>query len=99
MTTSTISAREAKLHFWQFLEMVQRWPTIVEKNKRPVCITLSLEDAKNTLIWDFFLEQEEGYEDYFRDKVSTSLSTYLAGTNSTTPHQKTMTSTWQKIFA
>jgi len=99
MSTSTISAREAKLRFWEFLEMVQRGPMIVEKHNRPVCISLSIEDAKKTLIWDFFLEEEEGYDEYFHDKVSKSLSSYLDNTTPTTSHQKAMTSTWKKIFA
>ena len=61
---------------------------------------LPIEDTKNTLTWDFFMEQpEDGYEEYFHNKVSDSLSTYHIGKNPTTPHQKAMASTRKKIFA
>jgi PHD/YefM family antitoxin component YafN of YafNO toxin-antitoxin module len=99
MTISTISSREAKLHFWMFLDTVQRWPTIVTKNKRPVGIMISIEDAKKMLIGDYFLPQEEWYEGYFHDKVSTSLQSYLAGENPTISHQESMDTVWNKIFA
>ncbi|MDR0369668.1 MAG: hypothetical protein LBH96_04065 [Candidatus Peribacteria bacterium] len=52
---------------------------------------ISFEDAKNTLIGDSLLEQEEGYNEYFRNKISRSLADYHIGKNPTTPHKQAMT--------
>ncbi len=44
MKMKTMSAREAKNSFGQFLDMAQREPIIVTKRDRPVAVTFSIED-------------------------------------------------------
>jgi len=44
MTMKTISAREAKNSFGQFLDMAQREPVIVTKRNRPVTVMFSMQD-------------------------------------------------------
>ena len=45
-----MTAAEAKTHFGEFLDMVQREPVIVTKKNRPVGIMLSMRDIEDT-IW------------------------------------------------
>ena len=47
----SITATEAKVNFWSFLDRVQRWPVLINKNKRDVAITFSLEDAEDLILW------------------------------------------------
>ena len=42
----TLSAREAKNSFGEFLDMSQREPVIVTKRGRPVSVMLSIKDVK-----------------------------------------------------
>jgi hypothetical protein len=58
---------------------------------------IPIENTEHTLIGECFLSQEEWYEEYFHDKVSTSLHSYLAGENPTTSHQEGMDAVWNKI--
>jgi prevent-host-death family protein len=46
----TMTAAEAKTHFGEFLDSVQREPVIVTKKNRPVGIMLSMQDIEDT-IW------------------------------------------------
>lgn len=39
-----LSAREAKIHFGELLDMAQRQPVTIEKHGRPVAVVLSLPD-------------------------------------------------------
>lgn len=41
---NVLSAKEAKIHFGQLLDMAQRQPVTIEKKGRPVAIVLSLQD-------------------------------------------------------
>ncbi|SMN02503.1 hypothetical protein SPONN_1206 [uncultured Candidatus Thioglobus sp.] len=47
----TITAVEAKNHFGQFLDKVQRAPVLVTKKNRPVAVMLSIQDIQGT-IWE-----------------------------------------------
>lgn len=69
----TMTSVEAKNKFGTFLDTMQREPVIVTKNNRPVGIMISMEDAKNTLIGEMFLEKDEGYDEWFVAKVQKSL--------------------------
>ena len=42
----TIAAREAKNHFGELMDKVQRMPVLIEKHGRPAAIILSFEEYK-----------------------------------------------------
>ena len=46
----SITATEAKVNFWSFLDRVQRWPVLINKNKRDVAVTFSLDDAEDLIL-------------------------------------------------
>ena len=70
MNVKTMTARDAKTHFGEFLDTMQREPVMITKNNRPVGIMLSIEDAADTLVADLFLTPEAGYDEWLRDKVT-----------------------------
>lgn len=68
-----MTARDAKNHFGEFLDSARREPVVVTKNDRPVGIMISIEDAANTLLADFFVEKESGYDDWLFGKVNRTI--------------------------
>jgi prevent-host-death family protein len=50
ISMKTMTAAEAKTHFGQFLDNVQREPVIVTKKSRPVGVMFSIQDIEDT-IW------------------------------------------------
>ena len=68
-----MTARDAKNHFGEFLDSARREPVVVTKNDRPVGIMISLEDAKDTLFADFFIDKESGYEEWLFGKVNKTM--------------------------
>lgn len=75
----TMTARDAKTHFGEFLDAMQREPVVVTKNNRPVGIMLSMQDAADTLIPEMFMDKESGYDEWFAARVSERLAGYDAG--------------------
>ena len=91
----TMAARDAKSHFGEFLDTMQREPVIVTKNNRPVGIMLSIEDAADTLIPDMFMEKEAGYGEWFQSKVTKALGEFASGT----AHDEAMERVWLRVQA
>lgn len=85
-----MTARDAKNHFGEFLDSARREPVVVTKNDRPVGIMLSLEDAKDTLFADFFIEKESGYEEWLFGKVSKTMAQVANGTSTLHEHADAM---------
>ena len=81
----TMTARDAKTRFGEFLDTMQREPVMVTKNNRPVGIMLSIEDASEGLIADLFLPPEPGYEAWLQEKVSRTLQGLENGSVGTSP--------------
>lgn len=54
----TMTARDAKTHFGEFLDAMQREPVVVTKNDRPVGIMPPIQDAADTLIPEMFMDKE-----------------------------------------
>lgn len=75
----TMTARDAKNHFGEFLDASRREPVVVTKNDRPVGIMISIEDAADTLIPEMFMEKEPGYEEWLASKVGSTLARVDAG--------------------
>ncbi len=95
----TISAREAKTHFGELLDTMQREPVMVTKNNRPVGIMISIKDASDTLIPELFMEKEDGYDEWFVAKVTRSLEAAKAGTTPLTNHDLVMDRVWGRVKA
>ena len=85
-----MTARDAKNHFGEFLDSARREPVVVTKNDRPVAIMISLEDAKDTLFAEFFLDKEPGYEEWLFGKVSGTMERVAAGTTELREHGAAM---------
>lgn len=85
-----MTARDAKNHFGEFLDSARREPVVVTKNDRPVGIMISLEDAKDTLFADFFLDKDPGYEEWLFGKVSGTMERVAAGTAELREHADAM---------
>lgn len=95
----TMTAREAKTHFGEFLDTMQREPVIVTKNNRPVGIMLSIEDAADTLIPEMFMEKEAGYDEWFQAKVTRSLDAFTSGKTNASAHDEVMERVWKRVQA
>lgn len=95
----TMTARDAKTHFGEFLDAMQREPVIVTKNNRPVGIMLSIEDAADTLVPDMFMEKEAGYDEWFQSKVNKALDEFTSGKAQATAHDEAMERVWQRVQA
>lgn len=85
MNMKTMTARDAKNHFGEFLDTMQREPVVITKNKRPVGIMLSMDDAQDTLVADFFMKKEEGYDAWVTEKVSKTIQSLDVGTMTSSP--------------
>ena len=90
MAMKVMTARDAKNHFGEFLDSARREPVVVTKNDRPVGIMISLEDAKDTLFADFFIEKESGYEDWLFGKISKTMDRVASGTTALHEHGDAM---------
>jgi prevent-host-death family protein len=95
----TVTAREAKTHFGELLDTMQREPVIVTKNNRPVGIMISIEDAADTLIPEMFMDKEPGYDEWFQAKVSSALEAFKNGNSLTSRHDEVMARVWERLHS
>lgn len=95
----TLSARDAKNRFGEFIDMARREPVLVTKNDRPVGIFLSIEDAAETLVPERFMEQEPGYETWLADKVGATLADVATGKARLHDHETAMEELAARIAA
>lgn len=95
----TMTARDAKNRFGEFLDAARREPIVVTKNNRPVGIMISIEDAADTLIPEMFMENEPGYEEWLAAKVGSTLARVGTGATTLLPHDNAMTSLKARIEA
>ncbi|MDR1854173.1 MAG: type II toxin-antitoxin system Phd/YefM family antitoxin, partial [Azoarcus sp.] len=65
---------------------------VITKNKRPVGIMLSMEDAAQTLIPDVFFDKEEGYDEWFKETVEDSLQALREGREKLYDHDEVVAS-------
>ncbi len=85
-----MTARDAKNHFGEFLDSARREPVVVTKNDRPVGIMISIEDAADTLLADFFVEKENGYDEWLFGKVRRTLERVDSGETALREHSDAM---------
>lgn len=74
-----MTARDAKNHFGEFLDAVRREPVVVTKNDRPVGIMISIEDAADTVLPEFLIDKEPGYDGWLFDKVTGTMARIDSG--------------------
>ena len=74
-----MSARDAKNRFGEFLDAARREPVVVTRNDRPVGIMISIEDAADTLLPEFLLDKDPGYDGWVFAKVSATLARVDSG--------------------
>lgn len=99
MPVKTMTAREAKNRFGEFLDAARREPVVVTKNDRPVGIMISIEDAADTLIPEMFMEKEAGYDEWLSAKVGATMERVGSGTATLRPHADAMASLKARIEA
>lgn len=95
----TMTARDAKNRFGEFLDIARREPVVVTKNDRPVGIMISIEDAADTLIPEMFMEKEPGYEAWLASKVGSTLARVDSGATALLPHGEAMVSMKARLEA
>lgn len=69
-----MTAKDAKTHFGELMDTMQREPVLITKNSRPVGAFVSLEDLQGTHIAELFAEKEEGHDEYVIAKVMEALT-------------------------
>ncbi len=95
----TMTARDAKNRFGEFLDAARREPVVVTKNDRPVGIMISIEDAADTLIPEMFMDKEPGYEEWLAAKVGATLARVEGGATSLLAHDEAVASLRSRIEA
>lgn len=95
----TMTARDAKNRFGEFLDAARREPVVVTKNDRPVGIMISVEDAADTLIPEMFMEKEPGYEEWLTAKVGATAARVESGATTLRPHAEAMSSLQSRVEA
>lgn len=85
-----MTAREAKNHFGEFLDLARREPVVITRNDRPVGIMISIEDAADTLLPEFLLDKEPGYDGWLFDKVTTTMKRLGAEKTTVLEHDDAM---------
>ena len=85
-----MTARDAKNHFGEFLDSARREPVVVTKNDRPVGIMISIEDAADTLLADFFIDKESGYDEWLFGKVGKTVESVASGKAVLREHSEAM---------
>ena len=92
-----MTAREAKTHFGELLDAMQREPVLVTKNNRPVGIMISIEDAADTLIPEMFMQKEQGYDEWFQAKVGRTLEAFKEGRAKVASHDEVTSRVWERV--
>jgi prevent-host-death family protein len=95
----TMTARDAKNRFGEFLDLARREPVVVTRNDRPVGIMISIEDAADTLIPELFMDKEAGYDEWLAAKVGKTLRRVDSGAAELHPHADALTSLGARIAA
>ena len=85
----TFTAKEAKTHFGEFLDAMQREPVIVTKNGRSVGMMVSMDDPRSALIQEWDLPKEPGHDEWVDARLRERLAAYKAG-EPTYSHQEAM---------
>jgi prevent-host-death family protein len=94
-----MTARDAKNHFGEFLDTSRREPVVITKNDRPVGIMISIEDAAETLLPEFLLDKEPGYDGWLFEKVSATMRRIETGQTQILEQDEAMSSLRARVNA
>lgn len=94
-----MTAREAKNHFGEFLDSARRETVVITRNDRPVGIMISIEDAADTLLPEFLLDKEPGYDGWLFDKVATTIKRLDAEKTTVLEHDDAMSLLRERLQA
>ncbi len=94
-----MTARDAKNHFGEFLDTARREPVIITKDDRPVGIMISIEDAAETLLPEFLLDKEPGYDGWLFEKVSATMRRIETGQTQILEQDEAMSSLRARVNA
>ena len=95
----TFTAKEAKTHFGEFLDAMQREPVIVTKNGRSVGMMIPFDDHASDVVQAIHATKEAGYDEWFRSKVQSSLDRADRGQSKSLTTQELMASIHAKVLA
>jgi prevent-host-death family protein len=95
----TFTAKEAKTHFGEFLDAMQREPVVVTKNGRSVGIMIPFDDHASDVVQAIHASKEAGYDEWFRAKVQRSLDRADQGAAQSLTTQELMASIRAKVMA
>lgn len=94
-----MTARDAKNRFGEFLDAARREPVIVTRNDRPVGVMISFEDAADTLLPEFLLDKDPGYEDWLAEKVSATVARVDSGETQLRKHDEAVAAMRSRLRA
>ena len=94
-----MTARDAKNHFGEFLDTSRREPVVITKNDRPVGIMIAIEDAAETLLPEFLLDKEPGYDGWLFEKVSATMRRIETGQTQILEQDEAMSSLRARVNA
>ena len=87
----TMTARDVKNRFGEFLDAAQREPVLVTKNNRPVGIMISVEDAADAFAAHLDSgEKMPGYDAWLVAKVTRSMQRIAEGQSELIEHDEAM---------
>ncbi len=85
----TFTAKEAKTHFGEFLDAMQREPVMVTKNNRPVGYMVSVDDPRRILFEEDVEVKSPGYDEWYEARITKRLAALEAGAK-TYSHEEAM---------
>lgn len=95
----TMTARDAKNHFGEFLDTARREPVVITKNDRPVGIMISIEDAREMLLDELLLDKDPGYDNWLAEKLSTTQHRLAAGATGLHDHEDALQRVKERLAA
>lgn len=92
-----MSAKDAKVHFGEMLDTMQREPVLLTKNNRPVGMVISLEDLKGTPFAELFMDKEPGHDEWVKAQVESALARADSGQSPLSPASEVHARILQKV--
>jgi prevent-host-death family protein len=99
MSMKSMSARDAKNHFGEFLDASQREPVVITKNGRPVGIMISIEDALDTVLPEMIIDRESGYDAWLFEKVAGTIKRVETGETELVEHSEAVKRVRERLKA
>lgn len=92
-----LTAKDAKTHFGNLLDTVQREPILITRNNRPTAVVVSIEDLKGTHLASMFEEKEVGYDEWLDTKLSHAMQQFESNGSQGKPAEEVYASVMEKV--